>query len=654
MDYKIATFEDQQIKRYVSNSARDSDVEYEDETDSDAYSSDTDDDIDAKFSHSSITSVDLQNKSYSKYYNNLTTKQKQAYLQICDLFTKNKGAVVTINSRSGTGKTYLLTAITKTFAKSVQFITFRRDQASEIAMKLEGSATVYTYISFYLRCFNLNYVRAIQLFTTSMSDEIDLLYKLILYSKKYLNTGTNIIVVDSCTLPSATMILLLYIISLKHGIHLIFSGNKIQLSAMFKPSLHSRSNFDIINLFNDMTIRKLTHKRSFDKTLNNKLSQFRKMIQQNRPKNEVPFRFNLRYYLYCCFRSKYFTEERFDVLYMSQFHKDITERLHRFVDYLDASKTNYLIVPYYTDKMEKIPTPKKQRDKFFSGLILAEGYKYYHVNRNGVHSVVVLEKITSMSENSVSLSIRFLLNNSRIKINVGELNYYQVLPALRAWLFGKYEKKLYQFPLRPYTLTYHAALGRTISNEKVELSADCSLANTIYVGLCCIRKYDDIQKIHATRDLPSFVVMDYMRKERNDDKYYYRCPSKLSEDDKNKIMQYVHEKGPNNFIDSIKWRTVQSLTDFERTELEYFARIPCSVYETPRKTSEKTGETRLMTIASFVKDNPHVVLDTMAKAPANDVDKFNKTVKNPGYRNSDTYARLKEEYTKWNKCAREE
>lgn len=648
MDYKIVTFEDQQTKRYISNSAPDSDVEYEDETDTDAYTSGTDDDIDV----ASVNSLDLQNKSYSKYYNNLTTKQKQAYLQICNLFANNKSAVVTINSRSGTGKTFLLTALTSTFAKAVQFITFRRDQASEIALKLERCATVYTYISFYIRCLNLSYIRALQLFATSEPNDIDLLYKLILYSRKYLNTGTKIIVVDSCSITSATMILLLYIISLKHRIHLIFSGNKIQLSSMSKSSLHNRSNFDIIELFNDMTIKKLTNKRSFDKILNGKLSQFRKMIQQNRPKNDVPFGFNLRYYLYCCFRSKYFAEENFDVLYMAQFHKNITDRLHRFIDYLDETKRTYLIVSYYTDKINKIPQSRKGR--FFSGLILAEGYKYYHVSQNGVHSVVVLEKITTHPDNSVSLIVRCVLTNTRTTLTTCELNYYQVLPALRTWLIGKTDKKLYQFPLRPYALTYHASLGRTISSEKVELSADCSLANAIYVGLCCIRNYDDIQKIHATRDLPSFVVMDYMRKEKNDDKYYYRCPCHILEDDRKKIMQYVHEKGPNNFIDSIQWVTVTSLQNFERAELMYYSRILCSAYETPRKKSENAGETRLMKIASFVKNNPYVILDTVENAPGNDVDKYTKTVKNPEYRKSDAYVRLNEAYTNWNKSVNEE
>ena len=656
MAYEVVSIEHLKLNKYIVNSIRDSDTEYQTESDSDTDTSDTDvDDTDIP-----DTSLDnFQNKNCPKYYKCLTPPQKKAFRQICNLFAKKNNQVVTINARSGTGKTFLLTSLAKHYANTVQFLTFRRDQASEMKFKLSNYATTYTYISFYVNCLHLHYYRAVQLFNVAEVDDTDLLYKLILNSKKYLHTGTKVIIVDSCTLPSATMLLMLYIISLKHQMHLIFAGNKLQLSAMHKSSVHSRCNFEIIRQLSNMTIRKLSDKRFFDKVLTNKISEFRRMIQHGRQKNEVPFLFNLRYYLYCSFRVKYFTEERFDVIYMAQFHQNITDRVNRFIQHLEVSRVRYYVAPYCTKREAFFePICTKQKGKFYPGLVLVEGYKYIHINQYGVHSVVLLEKIISADNvNVFGLDVCFLETNQRVRLLRIELNYYQILPALRSWLVDerKQEVKLYQFPLRPYTLTYHAALGKTIDNDKVELSADCSFANAIYVGLCCVRNYDDISKIHAINDLPSFVLTDYMRKEKGEEKYYYRCPSQINNFDEElkQIMQYVCERRTNAFIESINWRTVENIQEFEKKSLKYYARIPCSLYQKPKKKLEQKGDTRLMKIVDFVKNNPNVILDTIANAPVGDLTKYNnKKTQSMELKKSGVYVSLKEKYTNWS--AREE
>lgn len=654
MAYEADGIEHLQLNNYIGNSIRDSDTEYQTESDSDTDTSDTDvDDTDI----ADVSLENFQNKNCPKYYKCLTPPQKKAFRQICNLFANKKNQIVTMNARSGTGKTFVLASLAKNYPNAVQFLTFRRDQASEMKFKLNNYATTYTYISFYVNCFQLRYYRAVQLFNVVEADDTDLLYKLILNSKKYLHTGTKVIMVDSCTLPSATMLLMLYIISLKHQMHLIFAGNKLQLSAMHKSSVHNRCNFDIIKLLSNMTVRRLSDKRLYDKVLTDKISQFRRLIQQGRQKNEVPFLFNLRYFLYCCFRVKYFAEERFDIIYIAQFHQNITDRVKRFIGHLEASGIKYFVAPYCT-KQQAIfePISTKQDGKFYPGLVLVEGYKYIHINQYGVHSVVLLEKIISPDYvNVLSLDVRFLETNERARLFRIELNYYQILPALRSWLVNDREEevKLYQFPLRPYTLTYHAALGKTIDSEKVELSADCSFANAIYVGLCCIRKYDDINKIHAANDLPNFVLTDYMRKEKGEEKYYYRCPSPLDHYDENKIMRYVYAGGINGFIENIQWSTAKNVQDFEKKKSKYYTRIPCSFYEKPKKKSEQKGDTRLMKIVDFVKNNPNVILDTIANAPVGDLAKYiNKKTQSAELKKSNVYVSLKEKYTNWS--AREE
>lgn len=161
------------------------------------------------------------------------------------------------------------------------------------------------------------------------------------------------------------------------------------------------------------------------------------------------------------------------------------------------------------------------------------------------------------------------------------------------------------FPLRPYTLTYHAALGRTIEKIKVELNIE-NFANFLYIGLSCIRHESDIHKIHDEQNLLSYMVTDYMENVRNDTKYYYNCP--VIEYDKQEILACITNKRPNKFIDNINWTTVNCVNLFEKNNV--FLRIARSVYQ-ESLLEKKEVNTPLMQIAKFVKKNPHVILETI-------------------------------------------
>lgn len=546
-------------------------------------------------------------------YDCLNKDQKKVYEDICNLFKKKDNAIIVINTPSGTGKTFLLSTFVANYEKPVTYITFRKDQASEISLK---KIKTYTYISFNMHYFNLSYHGAIQMFKSCGSDEVKELHNLIISSKKFVCEDTAIFIIDMYTILSPNMLLLLYILSLKHRLHLIFAGYHMQLNGINKSLYHNENNFHIIQIFNDLMINQLTNTRICDTVLEDKLTCFQKLIQQFKPVGNIKFYYNLRYFFYSLFRSKYFTEERFDTVYIAQTHRKITMRLSRFIQYLQSIGKPYVEAPYFYHDSNDFIVPlfpkrkesKNVRMKFFPTLILVEGYKYIYINEDGINNIVVLENIVYEDNEIKCLRIRFENNYNRIEeIKRIKLNYYQILPAYRLWLLRNviHTDELWQFPLRPYTLTYHAALGRTIEKIKVELSIE-NFANFLYIGLSCIRHESDIHKIHDEQNLLSYMVTDYMENVRNDTKYYYNCP--VIEYDKQEILACITNKRPNKFIDNINWTTVNCVNLFEKNNV--FLRIARSVYQ-ESLLEKKEVNTPLMQIAKFVKKNPHVILETI-------------------------------------------
>lgn len=554
-------------------------------------------------------------------YDCLNKDQKKVYNNICNLFKKKDNAIVVINTPSGTGKTFLLSTFVANYERPVAYITFRKDQASEISLKKNKT---YTYISFSMHYFNLSYYDAIQMFSSYGYDQVEELHNLIVSSKKFVCEDASIFIIDMYTISSPNMLLLLYILSLKHRLHLIFAGYHMQLNGINKSSYHNENNFHIIQIFNDLMINQLTNTRTCDAVLEDKLTCFRKLIQQFQPIGNIQFYYNLRYFFYSLFRSKYFTEERFDTVYIAQTHRKITMRLSRFIKYLQSIEKPYVEAPYFYynsnhDCIVPLSKRKERRMKFFPTLILVEGYKYIYINEDGVNNIVVLENIVYEGIKIKCLRIRFE-NNHVKEIKQIRLNYYQILPAYRLWLLKNviHIDELWQFPLRPYALTYHAALGRTIEKIKVELNIE-HFANFLYIGLSCVRHESDIYKIHDEQNLLSYMVTDYMENVRNDTEYYYNCP--MIEYNKQEILACITNKKPNKFIDNIHWTTVNSVDLFEKNIV--FLRIARSVYQ-ESLFQKKEVNTPLMQITKFVKNNPNVILETIKMASVNE----NKNINN--------------------------
>ncbi|XP_076686610.1 uncharacterized protein LOC143378632 [Andrena cerasifolii] len=541
---------------------------------------------------------------------NLNHDQREVYYDIQQWLKNEKGTVIMLDAPTGTGKTNILSCLATKYGDSTDCIVFRRDQASELQ---ENGIQGYTYISYCMHHFDLPYHHAIKMFKVVNLNVIDLLYDLMKYSLKYSQSFNDIdtIILDTYTVASPSMLLLLYLVSLKKHISLIFAGSKMQQGAISKCRLHSRSNYYIIQILSDLTITKLSkNMRSNDDNFESKLSRFCEMLQSRHPEGDVQFHFELRYLLYCLFQSKYFTEERFDTLYLSQYHHDITERLYRFIDHLTLNGTHYVIEPFMYEEKNNLNAVHTLRHdhKFFPGLLLTKGCKYVYITKSGAHKIVKLEEMFYNEDKKLeTLVVRSVNGGTVTKIIRCKLNYYQLLPAYRKWLMPnvKTEVKFWQFPLRIYALTYHAALGQTIKCAQVELSADASNANSIYVGLCSVPNSAAIHKIHATQDLLSFVVTGYMETERQDEKHYYRCPKQ--DPNRNQILESAFRNGTNEFIDKIQWTTVNSIIAFESKTSNAHLRIKRTLYNQSQK--EKT--TSLMKVTQFVKSNPSLILDTI-------------------------------------------
>ncbi|XP_076375475.1 na[+]-dependent inorganic phosphate cotransporter [Megalopta genalis] len=576
----------------------------------------------------------------------LSNIQMAVYHILHEIIDQKVSKIILIDAPSGTGKSHLLSSLAKCYDETTQYAVFRRDQASELSLK---QISAYTYVSYNMRNFKLNYHEALMMFNVRGLANIDILYKLITYASKYVYISDMVkaIILDAYTIVSPFMLLLLYIVSLKHKITLIFAGNKLQLSSISTCSeFHNSNNFDLIEVFNDVTINELTaNLRSDDKNFLEKVSCFRDMIASYKAKKTVPFHFNLRYFLYCLFRNKFDPriQENFAALYMAPFHHTITQRLYRFMKNPGLNQfrvESFPMVPFNFD--EKI----QERYKFFPGLLLVKGFKYFYVTSAGVHHIVVLEEMIFVAATLAKLVIRYADGN-RHTIEREELNYYQILPAYRTWLehmqFPE-NKPIYQFPLKPYTLTYHAVLGRTIS-DIVEFSTNCSDASSIYVGLCSLPSESHIHKFHAAEDFLSFLATDFMATVDKEE-YYYRCPPY---DVGFNIYEYLGNPDGEEFIKSflmgIGWITVSDINTFEDKKSTCFLRIKRSEYEKRKKQLKESKPTTLMEMTKFVKDKPSVILDTMKNVHNDTVDI--KNIKSKKWRQSPTYKSLVNAYNEW-------
>ncbi|XP_043604546.1 uncharacterized protein LOC122577331 [Bombus pyrosoma] len=584
---------------------------------------------------------------------NLNSDQKEAYRNICEKLDQNGNSVIMINAPSETGKTFLLRTLAKNYQKS-EFITFRKDQASNIT--LEGIQT-NTFVSFCTRHFNLTYHQAIQMFHTSRKDMIEELYKVILYSKKFVAEDTSVLILDIYTIPSPAMLILLYILSLKHKLHLIFAGDGLQLNSISKSVFHKESNYYIIQILQNLTISNLNKSmRIHDPVLQEKVQNFYKLLQQVQLAGNVPLNYNIRYYLYTMFRPQYHASESFDTIYIAQTHCNITRRLYRYIHQLNLTGTTYYEAPFcYGLDKTKFPldssNPDSHKYKFFPTLLLVRGCKYIYITEEGIHHVVRLKDILFKDNEIESLIISFLKGTKDVEtIKRVKLNYYQILPDYRNWLCktSRIDNKndIWQFPLRPYVLTYHATVGRTIDEAPVELSAECVYANFLYVGLCSVRQNSDIHKIHDERDLPGYLITKYMETlSANEDskEYYYRCDLTKSE-----IDEYIDKKDGKN-LDNIKWTTMNDIHNFERRRTG-FIRIKRSEYQ----KSNKKVDTPFMQITKFVKENRDAILHTIEISPFKDFDKYCKKEKKKKEgeqqqedEKSDALCYLIDEYNQW-------
>ncbi|XP_012173726.1 uncharacterized protein LOC100651901 isoform X1 [Bombus terrestris] len=589
--------------------------------------------------------------------NKLNKGQKQAYDNICKLLNEKWKSIITIDAPSGTGKTFLLCTLAVNCGREVKILIFRKDQASEILLK---NIQTYTYVSFCMRHFNLQYHEAIQMFRTFSDDKIRELYNLIVYSRKFVVVeDRSVLILDIYTIPSPAMLLLLYILFLKHNLHLLFAGDAMQLHSINKCALHKESNYYIIQILKEESFSSIINlsknMRICDTLFEAKVANFYKLLQQVQPAGNVPLNYKLRYHLYTQFRPKYLVEERFDTIYIAQTHRNITRRLYRFIEYLKSTGTTYYEVPFCY-KLDKTKLPLDTRKyKFFPTLLLVKGYKYIYITEEGVHHVVHLEDILFENNEIKSLIIRFVKDKNRVEIiKRVKLNYYQILPDYRNWLYKNgviYDKSdIRQFPLRPYTLTYHATIGRTIDEAQIELSSECVYANFLYIGLCSVRHDIDIHKIHDERDLAGYLMTEYMETlvpNKDSEKYYYRCHL-----DKCEIYPYIVKNTNSEDLDNIEWTTMNDIHKFE-TSRKNFIRIERSEYEKPNKKVE----TRYMEITEFVKENPEVILNTMDKIPADDLNNnYNKEKKrkkkgqrqkNEEDKESDALRYLREKYNEW-------
>jgi len=461
--------------------------------------------------------------------NSLSSEQKTILLSLHRVLSQNqndgKGQCLLLDAPPGTGKTYLIAALSLTLCELGLYTAYSNNLAS--AMSEICTIDAMTNCKFLMDFFDVNYMKAKFLWNSrkhpSIGDQVFCLLEKI--KKATFNKEIHqILMLDEYTIVSPWQIFMYFLLSKVHGVVVMYSGDRNQLSSIDKTIYHQENNYRMAKCCSDEEFRLVRLMRQDGDEI------FSENIRKITQSMEDPNFFsdcNLahKYLIFTLFPEKFFTVTDYTALFMAQHHRSITERIVKYTNSKQAdfdSNSNRVFKSYYHDSLIGLTITSK----FPMYLLMVLNNHYIYTDQLGSKHIVVLRKFgLNLKSELIYVIVQYVENaNITLKLTRQSLNDTFMVPEHMSWLrevatIKTAKDSLKQFPLKFFAYTYYAAQGLTLSNEKIELDIDTNL-QSIYVGLTRVKKSEQINRLY-TEDLINILVTFYF----NDD-YYYKMSSK--------------------------------------------------------------------------------------------------------------------------------
>lgn len=523
------------------------------------------------------------NNNYEKccvLYNKLSIEQRQ----LIDVFhlllsqaEDTSSYILLLDAPPGTGKSTIIMVLAATLKNPLCYMVYNRNLAN-----LANSYNIITYTCcrFIMKHFKKHYMEAINFFHRPgfLHELLEYIVNEVDNMKSELLTF-NVLVLDEYTIVHPLFIIMMYLIAIKYKKNIIFVGDKNQQSSISRSKYHSKSNFSLAQVMSDKIIIFKEQLRIDDIHYNVKIQKIRAIVDGYN--DNVRMNFHYLYLLFQLFEEKFYLKENINNIYFSQFHRNIKQRITKLMKLPECTCIPFFYLVPTAHELRKHELPPS--NKFMNVLPLVPHYIYlYTDNFNSKHEVEFLNYYKGR------ITVKRLDINDNIVLDYEPINAKtprSYTDQERLYLQNDQPHTIYQFPIKPMCLTYHAVQGQTISGFNVELDLDANTFNAIYVGLTRVRHGNQLRKLHTTQFL-NLVLTHHMN-----DEYFYKANSTY-------ILNYIKNlilNKPNDIVlDKNKFQIVTTIR-FN------YANIDCRILKDKYIKDHENTNTGFEVMLEFIK-----------------------------------------------------
>ena len=424
---------------------------------------------------------------------------------------------VCIDSSPGTGKSFTIGALCITLTTSIVAIVYQRSLVSALK-SISGLDKIYTCCKFLMTEFKMSFESAKCMF----QDEAklpEMLYKIYLLIAS-LKRQPQVVILDEYTVVSPWCLLLLIIGSKFRKFNLIITGDKDQHNAINKSKYHELNNYVIAKQLCDKFLQLDVQMRIEDDEYNGHILEYKGRMNSELLQKDVACNFDTIYDLFERFYQKFFAPEKLlNVVYMTQYHRNIKKHQLKMMEYLKGSREIYSCQPFKhgTHRTQLVDILiAEESPKFNNFLLLIVNVNYLWYTSNNERVVV---KLLAIDEDNVIVQV--LKDGEKVLLHREVLTSSRCCMATEhyEWLKSHVKTPIWQFPLRGYQITYHSAQGLTLDTEILDLDLDVMHANSIYVGLSRVHSSDQIYRLQSAKHLHNLMLTYCIN-----DEYYYKSP----------------------------------------------------------------------------------------------------------------------------------
>lgn len=455
-------------------------------------------------------------------YNSLNQQQQDIFLNVLKFINSDEYFYL-IDAPPGTGKTFLTVAIIFSCSLPSMYLAY----SNELINQLQPAHFVFknTICKNFMQKLNISFETWKHLIGKNFDDNKSTIETIISRSAK---DCVKIYFVDEYTVLNPWTFYILSLYAKKNDSKIIFTGDRYQLGAIRKTRFHNALNYALLSyIIKEHNVSSLTAniRQQNDITFCEKLNDLKNYVVNNHNVDkEIPINFDVKFKLYCLFKTKFHANPDYKNIYMASFYKTIKNRLSKLKPWCEKNGIEYQTAKVLNANTRKFIEPVNS-NKFESELTLIVGFKYYWIHSKSIKYIVTLRAIDEhelLIEIDKDLSIKNI-----IRTDIRNFMHPEILPIIYAQNdepFSRKDPVFLQFPLKNLYFSYHSVQGLTLSNIGLDMNIDASSFNAIYVGLSRLNNESQLNLLESLDVLN--LAVTYLK---NDTFYYKIDPNNYSQ-----------------------------------------------------------------------------------------------------------------------------